>query len=256
MHLVAIREIFCSEMGISSLGDLYFRIVNNMVLCKTRDKTFAELATVAESRDAFKEAFVRCVLGGTGPNKADFSLRKSLHGALRDDGKKLLDLIEDFCEKNECPIIFVAMREYIVDAIRKDLPLHLYVQTTPKWTQFSENTRNCAEMIRLLLRAKSGDGDLFSDKLVVSEEQKQSMLRLTRKVSGLFSRTKRDFMSLAQVCKILKRQRGKSTTRPPTLVEEHVNAETVAMEGTHLMRTLRLGDPLPLCFVVKSLRES
>lgn len=254
-HLVAIREIFCTEKGISSLGDMYYRVVNNMALCKTRDKTFAELALVAESREAFREAFVRCVLG-TGPNKADFSLRKNLHGALKNDGKILLDLIEDFCDKNECPIVFIAMREYIVDAIRKDLPLHLYAQTTPKWTQFSENTRNCAEMIRLLLRQKSGDGDLFRDKLVVSEEENQSLLRLTRKVPGLFSRTKREFMSLAQVCKILKRQRGKSTTRLPTVVEEHVNAELVATEGTRLMRTLRLGDPLPFSFVLKSLRES
>lgn len=254
-HLVAVREIFCTEKGISSLGDMYFRVVNNMAMCKTRDKIFAELEMVAESRDAFREAFVRCVLG-TGPNKADFSLRKSLHGALRDDGKKLFDLIEDFCGKNECPIFFVAMREYIVDAIRKDLPLLLYARTTPKWMQFSENTRNCAEMIRLILRAKSGNGDLFSDKLVVSEEQKQSLLRLSRKVPGLFSRTKREFMSLTQVCKILKRQRGKSTTRPWTVVEEHVNAEMVATEGTRLMRTLRLGDPLPFFFVLKTLRES
>lgn len=256
MHLVAIREIFCAERGISYLGDVYFRIVNNMALCKTRDNTtFMELATMSDSREAFREAFVRCVLG-TGGNKADFSLRKSLHGALRDDGITLLDNIKVFCVENECPIMFVAMREYIVDAIRKDLPLHLYAQTTPKWTQFSENTRNCAEMIRLLLREKSEDGDLFTKKMVVSEDQNQSLLRLTRKVPGLFSRTKRQFMSLAQVCKILKRQRGKSKTRPPTVVEEHVNAEMVATEGTRLMRTLKLGEPLPFSFVVKNLRDS
>ena len=254
-HVVAIREIFCAERGVSPLGQMYFRVVNNMALCKTQDETFVKAANISDSRKAFGEAFVRCVLG-TGPNKADFSLRKSVHESLRNDGKYLFDHIESLCGHSDFPILFVAMREYIVNALRRDLTVSRYAETTAKWTQFSENVRNCGEIIRLLMREKVGDGDLFSHKLFVSDEERQSLLRMSKKVPGLFSRSKRDVMILTQVCKVLKRQRSKCETRVPAAVEEHVNAELVATEGMRLMRTMKLGEPLPCSFITESLRRS
>lgn len=252
-HVLAIREMFCAGKGVNPLGEMYFKVVNNMALCKTQEKNLTETAEGTEWRETLKQAFVRCVLG-TGPNKADFSLRKSVHESLREDGSHLFDLVKKF--SGESPILFVAVREYIINSVRRDNPTLVYAEKTPKWTHFSENVRNCGEMIRLILRERVGDGDLFHHKLVVSEAEKQSLLRMSRKVPGLFFRKKKEVMTLTQVCKVLKRQRGKCEKRPSTAVEEHLNAETTATEGTRLMRTLRLGQQLPCSFITTTLRRS
>lgn len=252
-HVVAIREIFCADKAISPLGQTYFNVVNNMALCKARDDTLTMALDDKKSHETFQQAIVTCVLG-TGPSKADFSLRKSVHDSLRDDGRHFFASLEKSC--GDFPILFIALREFIVNAVRRDFPTQLYAETTPKWTHFSENVRNCGEMIRLLMRERVGDGDLFAHKLVMSGEEKQSLLRMARKVPGLFSRKKKETMSLMQVCRVLKRQRSKCDNRPPTVVEEHLNAEAAATDGMRLMRTLRLGEMIPCSFVTKSLRRS
>ena len=57
---MAIRGTLCTEKGISSLGDMYFRAVNNMALCKTRTRPRGISDGGGVTR-GFQEAFVRCV---------------------------------------------------------------------------------------------------------------------------------------------------------------------------------------------------
>ena len=244
-HVTAVREAFLnkSSKNNSLLGDIYKKLVNNMGYCKVIETSVNHDVRETPVKQAFCDSFVKCILG-MGSTKADFSLRKSLHRAINVKTSELFERITSH-GKHEFSLVFVALRENIINFVKKDFCMDPFVHNIPRWTQFSENILNCGEMIRLRIRDRVGDGELFSFKLRAESEEHLSLVRMSKKVPGIFSRVKKTGLDIFDICKIIKRCRDKQEDSTQAL-EDYVGTEHIAINVTRSFQKIEFGKPLTI----------
>jgi len=255
-HTMGVREIFFnSQESTSPFGKMYTKLIANMALCKTLHRSVRNFGSLTDGRETVCSAFTRCLLG-VGAHKADLSLRKSVHSALAEGTNALFAKIENLSMDHEFPIVFVALREFTILSAQDDFSLSRYLAKTPKWTAFAANARNTAEMVRVRLRERTADGDLFDYKLGSDTLEKVALLRHSKKVPGLFSRCNSKSLHLGAVCKLLKRFRDKTTGNPALTTDVFTNVMGVAVSGMRLMNTLPVTSLVPLDFIRQALHSA
>ena len=230
-HTLGVREmLFRDEIPTSMFGKMYVKMIGNMALCKTLDKAVGEVGKTAEGREMMCAAFARCLLG-TGPHKADMSLRKSVHAAFADGMIPFFERIGQLSTEHDFPVVFVALREFIISSALLDVSLARVLAKKHKWTSFVANAQNTGEIVRLRLRDRVGDGDLFQHKLTSSAAEKLTLSRHCKKVPGLFSRSGSKNTTLSDLCKILKRFRDRHAGRIGLGTELFTNVRDIAVRG-------------------------
>lgn len=254
-HALGVHEmLFREETPMTVVGKLYAKLIANMSLCKTLDKALVSVGKTNDGKRLVCAAFVRCLIG-LGPHKADTSLRKSVHAALGEGLDALFNRIIDLSSRHHFPIVFIAMREFIVRSVRDDISLGRYLDRTPKWGAFVANTLNTAETMRVFMRDQVKDGDLFEHKLASANVEKVAFVRHCKKVPGVFSRAGRKTMKLNEVCRTLKRFRDRHAERD-VFRDDFTNIHDVAVHGMVYMHDLCPETPVPVERVFGLLRQA
>ena len=234
---------------------MYTKLVANMALCKTLSKALVVFGSCTEGKEIVCSAFTRCILG-VGAHKASTSLRKSVHEALDRGIDDLFAKIINLTADHEFPIVFACLREHAVISAKSDYSLNKHLHNTHKWRAFSANVLNTAEMVRVRLRARGADGDLFLYKLVPSDDEKIALLKNSKKVPGLFARCCEKSIPISGVCKLLKRARDRCAGSYGLCTDVYTNAMNVGVTGMCTLNALDIGTPLPVAFVSRVLEET
>jgi hypothetical protein len=226
-----------------------------MAQCKTMHRCAASLGSTATGKELVCSAFVGYVLG-VGSLKADLSVRLSLHAKLVKGCGAFYDRVVELSKHADDPIVFTAVREYIVLSARDDLSLATYLEKTCKWSAFAANVLNTADMLRARLRDRSADGDFFDYKIFCNNaDEKNALVRQCKKVPGLFSRAASKKVPLQDCCKLLKRFRDKRLGNNGLNTDAFCNEWNIAVLGMSRMAGLPVTARVPLDVITTALHK-